>query len=299
MSNNNSGPKNSKIISLFITFAILFVVVFGLGVIIGKGLGGPDTNTVQKSYDIEAPEVEYGASDEIASEKIAPLEMESKEVILDEDVLDEATADTNSTESHSKDTPQIEAPEVEYGASDEIASEKIAPLEMESKEVILDEDVLDEATADTNSTESHSKDTPQIEAPLQTPQPEKKADKSEADSKEMVKEKESPKVVVEKTPPTKQDTPPDKSTMPKIDPSGRYTVQIGAFRYQTEANKLMNSLKSNGYPAFIKQVETPDNKTWYRVRVGTFSTKSEALNYGDKLKQRASGVKYVFITVNN
>ncbi len=239
MSNNNSGPKNSKIISLFITFAILFVVVFGLGVIIGKGLGGPDTNTVQKSYDIEAPEVEYGAS------------------------------------------------------------EKIAPLEMESKEVILDEDVLDEATADTNSTESHSKDTPQIEAPLQTPQPEKKADKSEADSKEMVKEKESPKVVVEKTPPTKQDTPPDKSTMPKIDPSGRYTVQIGAFQNQTEANKLMNSLKSNGYPAFIKQVETPDNKTWYRVRVGTFSTKSEALNYGDKLKQRASEVKYVFITVNN
>jgi len=244
MSNNNSGPKNSKIISLFITFAVLFVVVFGLGVIIGKGLGGPDTNTVQKSYDIEAPEVEYGASDEIASEKIAPLEMESEEVILDEDVLDEATADTNSTESHSKDTPQIEAP-------------------------------------------------------LQTQQPEKKADKSEADSKEMVKEKESPKVVVEKTPPTKQDTPPDKSTMPKIDPSGRYTVQIGAFQNQTEANKLMNSLKSNGYPAFIKQVETPDNKTWYRVRVGTFSTKSEALNYGDKLKQRASGVKYVFITVNN
>jgi cell division septation protein DedD len=244
MSNNNSGPKNSKIISLFITFAILFVVVFGLGVIIGKGLGGPDTNTVQKSYDIEAPEVEYGASDEIASEKIAPLEMESEEVVLDEDILDEATADTDSTESHSKDTPQIETPS-------------------------------------------------------QTPQPEKMTDKSEADSKEVIKEKESPKVVVEKTPPTKQDTPPDKSTMPKIDPNGRYTVQIGAFQNQTEANKLMNSLKSNGYPAFIKQVETPDNKTWYRVRVGTFSTKSEALNYGDKLKQRASGVKYVFITVNN
>ena len=46
MSNNNSGPKNSKIFPLFITFAILFVVVFGLGVIIGKGLGGSDTNTV-------------------------------------------------------------------------------------------------------------------------------------------------------------------------------------------------------------------------------------------------------------
>ncbi|TFG77117.1 MAG: SPOR domain-containing protein [Thermodesulfobacteriales bacterium] len=256
MSNNNSGPKNSKIISLFITFAILFVVVFGLGVIIGKGLGGPDTNTVQKSYDIEAPEVEYGASDEIASEKIAPLEMESEVVVLDEDILDE---DAESS------------------------------VDKDSKE----------ATADTDSTESHSKDTPQIETPSQTPQPEKMTDKSEADSKEVIKENESPKVVVEKTPPTKQDTPPDKSTMPKIDPNGRYTVQIGAFQNQTEANKLMNSLKSNGYPAFIKQVETPDNKTWYRVRVGTFSTKSEALNYGDKLKQRASGVKYLFITVNN
>ncbi len=254
MSNNNSGPKNSKIISLFITFAILFVIVFGLGVIIGKGLGGPDTNIVQKSYDIEAPEVEYGASDEIASEKIAPLEMESEVVVLDEDVLDE---DAESS------------------------------VDKDSKE----------ATADTDSTESQSKDTPQIETPSQTPQPEKMTDKSEVDSKEMVKEKESPKVNVEKTPATEQT--PDKSTMPKIDPSGRYTVQIGAFQNQTEANKLMNSLKSNGYPAFLKPVQTPDKKTWYRVRVGTFSTKSEAVDYGDKLKQRASGVKSVFITVNN
>jgi len=252
---NNSGPKNSKIVSLFITFAILFVVVFGLGVIIGKGLGGSDTNAVQKSYDIETPEVEYGASDEIASEKIDPLEMESEEVILDEDVLDE---DTESS---------------------------------------VDKD-SDEATADTDSTESQSKDTPQIKTPSQTPQPEKMTDKSEADSKEMVTEKESSMInYVEKTPATQQTA--DKSAMPKIDPSGRYTVQIGAFQNQTEANKLMNSLKSNGYPALIKQVETPDNKTWYRVRVGTFSTKSEAVNYGDKLKQSASGVKYLFITVNN
>jgi cell division septation protein DedD len=58
-------------------------------------------------------------------------------------------------------------------------------------------------------------------------------------------------------------------------------------------------MKSKGYPAFIKQKESPDNKNWYRVRVGTFSSRGEAAEYGNLIKEKESGIKSVFITVNN
>jgi len=243
MSNNNSGPKNSKIISLFITFAILFVVVFGLGVIIGKGLGSSDTETIERSYDIESPEVEYGASD--------------------------------------------------------IDTEESDVSEMDSEEIILDEETESSIDEDSGDTETQQEETTKIQTPTQTPETQKTPEKPEPESKVVIEEKETAEVIVEKTPPTKQKSSKDDGAMPKIDPSGRYTVQIGAFQNQTEANKLVNLMKSNGYPAFIKQIETPDKKSWYRVRVGTFSTRSDALSYGDKLKKQEAKIKSVFITVNN
>lgn len=251
MSRNN-GPKKSKLVPLFITFAILFIVVFALGVIVGKGLGGPDNNTIDRTYDMESEVIEYGAPDDMPEEEedSDSTDIDSEVVILDEDVQDE---DTESSVN--------EEPETNSGI-----------------------------------TESKSEDTAQLNKPAQTPKPVTETEKP--DIKEVAKEKESPKPQVKKTAPPKKDSQSSKGPMPKIDPKGAFTVQIGAFQNQKEANKLMNSLKSNGYPAFIKQSETPDKKTWYRVRVGTFSTKSDAISYGDKLKQRAPGVKYVFITTN-
>ncbi|MGB2692477.1 MAG: SPOR domain-containing protein [Thermodesulfobacteriota bacterium] len=250
MSNNNSGPKNSKIVPLFITFAILFVVVFGLGVIIGKGLGGPDTNTIERSYDIETPEVEYGTPDDITIEESDTADIESEVVVLDED---DPAAD-NDTEGRSEDT---------------------------------------------ENTESQEKETAKVVTPTKAPVEVKATKKPEPEPKKVIEEKETAEIIVEKPTTPEKKSPKDSGPMPKVDPNGLYTVQIGAFQNQTEANKLMNSLKSNGYPAFIKQTETPDKKIWYRVRVGTFSTRPDAISYGDKLKQRASGVKYVFITTNN
>jgi len=235
-------------VPLFITFAILFIAVFAFGVIIGKGLGGPDTNTIERSYDIESPEIEYGVSEDISDEESDSLDIDSEVVVLDEDDLVEETEQGSEGADNT-------------GSGQDEAAQAATPTE----------------------------------APLEV----KATKKPEPEPKKVEKEKEPAKADVEKTPPVKKDTQANKGPMPKVDPNGLYTVQIGAFQNQNEANKLMNSLKSNGYPAFIKQVETPDKKKWYRVRVGTFSTKSDAISYGDKLKQRASGVKYVFITTNN
>ncbi|MCH8013604.1 MAG: SPOR domain-containing protein [Candidatus Dadabacteria bacterium] len=203
---NNSGTNNSKIISLFITFAVLFIVVFSLGVIIGKGLGGSDTQTIERSYD-----------EDVSSEKFSEPELVGEGSIVQ---------DSNLTEIESNELPK----------------------------------------------------------------------ESDSESKE---ETESLEVSIEKSPLENQGSTPAKSAMPKIDSSGRYTVQIGAFQDQSQANRLLNSMKSKGYPVFIKQMESPDNKRWYRVRVGTFSTRDDAISYGDKIKEKEARIKSVFITVNN
>lgn len=243
---NRRNPKNSKIISLFVTFAVLFIIVFALGVIIGKGLGSSESNTVDRDYDIEAPEIEYGGPD-MEPEESEVSEFDSEEIILD----DEPAADQDAQEE-----------------SD--STDKTGSQEEKSAEAATPEKAPEEVKAPEKA----------------TPQP-----------KQVIEEKETADTIVEK--PAPPEIKSGSGAMPKIDPDGRYTVQIGAFQNQTEANKLVNSLKSNGYPAFIKQVQTPDNKNWYRVRVGTFSNRSDAVSYGDKLKQRASGVKSVFITINN
>lgn len=251
MSNNNSGPKNSKIVSLFITFAVLFIVVFSLGVIIGKGLGGSDTKTIERSYDDDVSSEEFSEPKLVGEGSIVQdsnlTEIESKELIVDE----ETEIDTDDGPKQST-TDQTEVVETDDNADTKAPSEK-----------------------------SQSNELP------------KESDSKSKEGTEFLE------VSIEKSPLENQDSIPAKSAIPKIDPSGRYTVQIGAFQDQSQANRLLNSMKSKGYPVFIKQMESPDNKHWYRVRVGTFSTRNDAISYGDKIKEKESRIKSVFITVNN
>jgi len=248
---NNSGTNNSKIISLFITFAVLFIVVFSLGVIIGKGLGGSDTQTIERSYD-----------EDVSSEKFSEPELVGEGSIVQ---------DSNLTEIESKELVVDEETEID---TDDAPKQSTA----DQAEVVKTDDNADTKT------------------PSEKPQSNELSKESDSQSNE---ETEPLKVSIEKSPLENQSSTPAKSAMPKIDPSGRYTVQIGAFQDQSQANRLLNSMKSKGYPVFIKQMESPDNKRWYRVRVGTFSTRDDALSYCDKIKEKESRIKSVFITVNN
>jgi DedD protein len=77
-----------------------------------------------------------------------------------------------------------------------------------------------------------------------------------------------------------------------------YTIQIGSFKVQEEANRVTEVLKSKGYPAFTEKTDITGKGTWYRVKVGTFKTKEEAKLYGDDLMNREPLVKSAFVTVN-
>ena len=244
----NRGSKNSKIVPLFITFAILFVVVFALGVIIGKGLGGSDSDTVDIRNETKTSDVvEYGVP-EIADEK---TETQSEEIIVDN---------------------QVEIDEEDGSDAVDAAQD----TEKESEQQVVE-----------------------TTSPPKSPEKDQAVQTTETAPEKPKEEKQPAEVAVKNPAPEVTKAPSDTSSMPKVDPNGRYTVQIGAFQNQTEAGKLESSLKSNGYPAFIKQTTTPDKKNWYRVRVGTFSTRSDAVRYGDILKNSEPRVKSVFITTNN
>jgi len=73
---------------------------------------------------------------------------------------------------------------------------------------------------------------------------------------------------------------------PGIDPtSGFFTVQVGAFRDQGNAQRLRDRLNLSYSPIFIQQYDSPDG-IFYRVRVGKTSGEDAAKQLGEQLRSR-------------
>jgi cell division septation protein DedD len=62
---------------------------------------------------------------------------------------------------------------------------------------------------------------------------------------------------------------------------GLYTVQVGAFRVEEEAERLQSSLRQEGY---VPQVIPPAHgSVYYRLQVGDFQQQAEATQFRDEL----------------
>ncbi len=71
---------------------------------------------------------------------------------------------------------------------------------------------------------------------------------------------------------------------PWIEEVQRFTLQVGSFADETNAQKLADNLRRNFDNVYVATVETSTQK-YYRVRVGQFDTKDLALNTAEKLSQ--------------
>jgi len=74
---------------------------------------------------------------------------------------------------------------------------------------------------------------------------------------------------------------------------GIYTLNIASFREKVNADRLMKELEDKGYEAFAEKANIPGKGTWYRVAVGRFSSREEALTFAQGLKEK--GVTYSFV----
>jgi cell division septation protein DedD len=57
---------------------------------------------------------------------------------------------------------------------------------------------------------------------------------------------------------------------------GDYTVQVSSFQTREEASAFSASLERKGFKPFVVSAELPSKGTWYRVRVGKFSSEEQA-----------------------
>lgn len=74
--------------------------------------------------------------------------------------------------------------------------------------------------------------------------------------------------------------------------SGFFTVQVGAFRDRSNAERLRDRLSLSYNPIFIQQYDSPDG-TFYRVRVGKISGEDAAHDFGEELRAKESFTPFV------
>src|SRR5271168_914545 len=78
-----------------------------------------------------------------------------------------------------------------------------------------------------------------------------------------------------------------------VDPTvGYFTVQVGAFRDQGNAQRLRDRLNLSYSPIFIQQYDSPDG-LFYRVRVGKISGEDAARQLGEQLRAREGFTPFV------
>jgi cell division septation protein DedD len=81
-------------------------------------------------------------------------------------------------------------------------------------------------------------------------------------------------------------------TARKSDPSPKkLTVQVASVKNLNDAGKMIISLKKKGFPAYLAPATIPGQGKWYRVRVGPFTTDTEANTTLNSLKkERFKGI---------
>jgi len=92
-------------------------------------------------------------------------------------------------------------------------------------------------------------------------------------------EQKLPEMVEEPALPTlaEKEEPPPITTPPHP-----WAVQVSACQSYTQAEQFKDELKDKGFPAYLTE-ETIKGKKWYRVRLGFYSTKKEAVEVGKRI----------------
>lgn len=76
-------------------------------------------------------------------------------------------------------------------------------------------------------------------------------------------------------------------------PTGGFTVNIASFKDKGNADRLMRELEEKGYEVFVEKADVPQKGTWYRVSVGRFFSRKDALAFAKGLKEE--GIDYSFV----
>lgn len=78
---------------------------------------------------------------------------------------------------------------------------------------------------------------------------------------------------------------------------GSLTIQVASFNDQGQANERVNSLRSKGEDARSVKVDIPGKGTWYRVQIGGFKSREDAISHASQLKSKGILQDYIVTTI--
>jgi cell division septation protein DedD len=91
---------------------------------------------------------------------------------------------------------------------------------------------------------------------------------------------------IDMPPPTSSDTAP-------AGHEGGYQLQVSSFRTQAEAQSFADQLRARSHKAYVVEAHVPGRGTWYRVRVGPFTTQHAAAQYRTGFEAREHVVPFI------
>ncbi len=74
---------------------------------------------------------------------------------------------------------------------------------------------------------------------------------------------------------------------------GGYQLQVSSFRTQAEADAFSGQLRARGHKAYVVEAKVAGRGTWYRVRVGPFSSQHAAAAYRSGFEGREHVVPFI------
>ena len=232
---------NRKMLLLFTGGLVVVALVFSLGVMVGKRL---------------ATVAEHPAPDKL----LAQLEEEDRQY------------------QESKSGPATRKPDVPAAAD----TEKKPGLEKaDSKETAEKE----KAGKEKAEKEKAEKEKAEKEKAEKEKAEKEKAEKEKAEKEKAEKETKVAKKSEEESPPaddqTTGDTPPEAEPGQTPAPPGKfYTLQMASLPSREKAEEYVRKFKTfDKRKPYIVSAEIPGRGTWYRIKIGKFTTKEQAMAY--------------------
>ena len=74
---------------------------------------------------------------------------------------------------------------------------------------------------------------------------------------------------------------------------GGYQLQVSSFRTTNEANGFADQLRARGHKAYVQEATVPGRGTWFRVRVGPFTTQHAAAAYRTQFESKEHVVPFI------
>jgi cell division septation protein DedD len=239
---------NKQLILVFLAGVTVCVLVFILGVMVGKGRKEAELASMGKTgQKVVRPEPDLTPPQEIQEMKPSAKKPEVKKENLKQ-------AKSESTQ--------------EDPAYYELDTDKEKPLEKEPTKEKREEPTV--ASKDTDKKINDKKaETAKAEKPKTEPP------KAETPKTEVAKAEPEPKAES-----TEEQIVPE----PTLNNGGKYTVQVMATSSKSKAEQQLSTLQANGYTAFMKEEKAGETSV-FKVRVGRFTDKDSAKKIATKLKQ--------------